>query len=71
MKYIIKGIVYVLYVAILIIWEFIRWLVLVIWTLKLNPNVEITDKWGDYTDEILFSIHIRNRVKQLKNQLPL
>ena len=40
MKYIIKGIVYVLYVAILIIWEFIRWLVLVIWTLKLNPKVK-------------------------------
>jgi hypothetical protein len=68
MKYIIKGLVYILFITILIIWDFTRWLALVLWTFKLNPNVEITDKWGDYTDEILFSTHIRNRIKQIKNK---
>ena len=71
MKYIIKGIVYTLLVAILIIWFLIRWLLLVIWTFKLNPNIRINDEWGDCSDctvEILFSTHIRNRIKQIKNQ---
>ena len=68
MKYIIKGVVHILLVTILIICLLTYWLLLVIWTFKLNPHVRITDEWGYFKDEILFSTHIRNRIKQLKNQ---
>jgi hypothetical protein len=69
MKYIIKGWIYILFMAILIIKLFVHWLLLIIWTFKLNPLINVTDSWGHFVGKIRFSTHIKYRVKQLRKQL--
>ena len=71
MKYIIKGIVYILFIGVSIIRLIAHWLLLVIWTFRLNPYVRVIDKWGHFVAKMKFSTHIKYRMKQIKNQLAL